>query len=68
MFPARTRCTGMSLAFQGGGVHASGFTPLILTALLAAADGAPWPACGYLLVVSVISAVAALRARPVAEL
>jgi MFS family permease len=67
VFPARTRYTGMSLAFQGGGIYASGFTPLILTALLAAADGEPWLACGYLLVVSGISAVAALKARPVAE-
>ena len=36
VFPTRTRYTGMSLAFQGGGIYASGLTPLILTSLLAA--------------------------------
>ncbi len=64
VFPTRTRYTGMSLAFQGGGIYASGFTPLILTSLLAAAGGAPWLACAYLLVTGAISTVSATRAIP----
>jgi MFS family permease len=68
VFPARTRYTGMSLAFQGGGIYASGFTPLILTALLSVTGGAPWLACGYLLLAAIVSGVAALRARPLEHL
>ena len=68
LFPTRTRYTGMSLAFQGGGIYASGLTPLILTALIAATDGAPWLACTYLLVLGVVSGYAALRARPLEHL
>jgi MFS family permease len=68
LFPTRTRYTGMSLAFQGGGIYASGFTPLILTALIAATDGAPWLAAGYLLLLAVLSGFAALRARPLEHL
>ena len=64
LFPTRTRYTGMSLVFQGGGIYASGLTPLILTSLLALGDGAPWFAAGYLFVAAVVSTVAALRARP----
>ncbi|MCW2576267.1 MAG: major facilitator transporter [Modestobacter sp.] len=68
VFPTRTRYTGMSLAFQGGGIYASGFTPLILTALLAATGGSPWLAASYLLLAAVVSGVAALRARPLEHL
>ncbi|QXG75843.1 MHS family MFS transporter [Modestobacter sp. L9-4] len=68
LFPTRTRYTGMSLAFQGGGIYASGFTPLILTALIAATDGAPWLAAGYLLLLAVVSGISALRARPLEHL
>jgi MFS family permease len=68
VFPTRNRYTGMSLAFQGGGIYASGFTPLILTSLLAAAGGAPWLACAYLLGTAAVSTVAATRATPVKEL
>jgi MFS family permease len=68
VFPTRTRYTGMSLAFQGGGIYASGLTPLILTSLLAAGGGTPWLAAGYLAVAGVVSAVAALRATPLETL
>ncbi|MPQ99202.1 MFS transporter [Modestobacter sp. I12A-02628] len=68
VFPARTRYTGMSLAFQGGGIYASGFTPLVLGSLLAAGGGSPWLACGYLLLTAVVSTVGALRARPLEHL
>lgn len=68
VFPTRTRYTGMSLAFQGGGIYASGLTPLILTSLLAVAGGAPWLAAGYLALAGVVSTVAALKARPLETL
>ncbi|MEJ2861639.1 MFS transporter [Actinomycetospora flava] len=68
VFPTRTRYTGMSLAFQGGGIYASGLTPLILTSLLALGGGTPWYAAGYLALAGVVSAVAALRAQPLETL
>ncbi|RBY93808.1 MFS transporter [Blastococcus sp. TF02-8] len=68
VFPTRTRYTGMSLAFQGGGIYASGFTPLIMTALLATTGGSPWLAASYLLVAALVSGFAALRARPLEQL
>jgi MFS family permease len=68
VFPTRTRYTGMSLAFQGGGIYASGLTPLILTSLLALGGGSPWYAAGYLALAGVVSTVAALRARPLETL
>ncbi|MDD7939714.1 MFS transporter [Actinomycetospora lutea] len=64
VFPTRTRYTGMSLAFQGGGIYASGLTPLVLTSLLALGGGTPWLAAGYLALAGVVSTVAALRAQP----
>ncbi|MFC5140628.1 MFS transporter [Actinomycetospora rhizophila] len=68
VFPTRTRYTGMSLAFQGGGIYASGLTPLILTSLLALGGGTPWLAAGYLALAGVVSTVAALRATPLETL
>ena len=68
VFPTRTRYTGMSLAFQGGSIYASGLTPLILTSLLAAGGGTPWLAAGYLALAGVVSTLAALRARPLETL
>ncbi|WP_028927503.1 MFS transporter [Pseudonocardia acaciae] len=60
LFDAKVRYTGMSLVFQGSGVWASGLTPVILTALLAAANGAPWAPGVYLAAVSVLSLLAVL--------
>ncbi|OBF28731.1 MFS transporter [Mycobacterium sp. ACS4331] len=70
LFPARIRYTGLSTVYQLSGVFASGITPMILTALIAAGGGAPWIACGYLVATAVISVAAtlALRPRPLAEL
>jgi MFS family permease len=68
LFPTRTRYTGMSLVFQGSGIYASGLTPLILTSLLAVAGGAPWLACGYLVLTAVISVVSTIFLRPVVDL
>ncbi|PRC43317.1 MFS transporter, partial [Mycobacterium sp. ITM-2017-0098] len=64
LFPARIRYTGLSTVYQLSGVFASGLTPLILTALFAAAGGSPWLACGYLVVTALISVVATLALKP----
>jgi len=64
LFPARIRYTGLSTVYQLSGVYASGLTPLILTALIAAAGGTPWLACAYLVTTAVISVVATLLLKP----
>ncbi|NLU84633.1 MFS transporter [Rhodococcus sp. HNM0569] len=58
LYPARIRYTGLSVVYQFSGIYASGLTPMILTALIAAAGGTPWLACGYLVVTAAISVVA----------
>jgi MFS family permease len=63
LFDTDVRYTGMSLVFQGSGIWASGLTPMVLTALLAAGGGSPWWAAGYLAVTAVIS-FAAVAAMP----
>ena len=64
LFPTRIRYTGLSAVYQLSGVYSSGLTPLILTALIAAAGGSPWLACGYLVLTGVISVAATLALRP----
>lgn len=64
LFPTRTRYTGLSAVYQLSGVYASGLTPLILTALIAAGGGKPWYACTYLVATAAISVVATLALRP----
>lgn len=64
LFPTRIRYTGLSTVYQLSGVYASGLTPLVLTALIAAAGHTPWLACGYLVATAVISVVATLLLRP----
>ena len=61
--PVRVRYSGMSFIYQFSGIYASGLTPLIVTALLAAGGGSPWLACGYLALTGVIGAVASLAVR-----
>jgi MFS family permease len=70
LFPARIRYTGLSTVYQLSGVYAAGLTPLILTALIAAAGGTPWIACAYLVATAVISVAAtlALKPQPLAEI
>lgn len=70
LFPARIRYTGLSTVYQLSGVYSSGLTPLILTALIAAAGGSPWLACGYLVTTAIISIVATwlLKPRALAEI
>jgi MFS family permease len=63
LYPTNTRYTGLSFVYQFSGIYASGVTPLILTALIAALGGAPWLACGYLVTTAVISVVATALIR-----
>lgn len=63
LYPTGTRYTGLSFVYQFSGVYASGVTPMILTALIAAAGGAPWLACGYLVATAVISVFATALIR-----
>jgi MFS family permease len=63
LYPTATRYTGLSFVYQFSGIYASGVTPMILTALIAAVDGAPWLACGYLVATAVISVVATALIR-----
>jgi MFS family permease len=63
LYPTATRYTGLSFVYQFSGIYASGVTPMILTALIAAAGGKPWLACGYLVTTAVISVIATARIR-----
>ncbi|WP_156689665.1 MFS transporter [Mycobacterium sp. Marseille-P9652] len=63
LYPTATRYSGLSFVYQFSGIYASGVTPMILTALIAAAGGAPWLACGYLVATAVISIVATALIR-----
>lgn len=63
LYPTQTRYTGLSFVYQFSGIYASGVTPMILTALIAAAGGVPWLACGYLVATAVISVIATALIR-----
>jgi MFS family permease len=63
LYPTNTRYTGLSFVYQFSGIYASGLTPMILTALIAALGGAPWLACGYLVATAVISVIATALIR-----
>jgi MFS family permease len=63
LYPTGTRYTGLSFVYQFSGIYASGVTPMILTALIAALGGAPWLACGYLVATAVISVLATALIR-----
>jgi MFS family permease len=63
LYPTGTRYTGLSFVYQFSGVYASGVTPMILTALIAAVGGTPWLACGYLVATAVISVIATALIR-----
>lgn len=66
LYPARIRYTGLSTVYQLSGVYASGLTPLILTALIAAGGGQPWLACAYLVATATIALIATSRLKPIA--
>lgn len=63
LYPTATRYTGLSFVYQFSGIYASGVTPMILTALIAAGGGKPWLGCGYLVATAVISVIATARIR-----
>lgn len=63
LYPTGIRYTGLSVVYQFSGIYASGVTPLIMTALIAAGSGSPWLACGFLVATSVISTVATALIR-----
>lgn len=63
LYPTEIRYTGLSVVYQFSGIYASGVTPLILTALIAAGSGSPWLACSFLLGTSVVSVVATALIR-----
>jgi MFS family permease len=63
LYPTSTRYTGLSFVYQFSGIYASGVTPMILTALIAALGGAPWLACGYLVATAAISVLATALIR-----
>jgi metabolite-proton symporter len=57
LFDTRVRYTGISFVYQFSGIFASGLTPIVATSLLPAGGNRPWLICGYILFVSIISAV-----------
>jgi metabolite-proton symporter len=63
LFPTRVRYTGISVVYQLSGIVASGLTPLVLAYLLRSAGGGLSLIIGYVVVVSVISAVSTLAIR-----
>jgi metabolite-proton symporter len=63
LFPTRVRYTGISVVYQLSGIVASGMTPLILAYLLKEAGGGISLIVGYVVVVSVISAVCTMAIR-----
>lgn len=63
MFSARHRYSGMSLGSQLASTFAGGPTPLIATALMAAASGSPWPVCIYVIATAVVTLLAAASTR-----
>ena len=63
LYSTGTRYTGLSFVYQFSGIYASGVTPMILTALIAAAGGTPWVACAYLVATAAISVVATALIR-----
>ncbi|WP_037139878.1 MFS transporter, partial [Rhodococcoides fascians] len=63
LYPTEIRYTGLSIVYQFSGIYASGVTPLILTALIAAGSGSPWLACTFLVGTSVISVIATVLVR-----
>ena len=63
LYPTATRYTGLSFVYQVSGIYASGVTPMILTALIAATGKTPWLACAYLVATAVISVVATALIR-----
>ncbi|OZC54803.1 MFS transporter [Rhodococcus sp. RS1C4] len=56
-FGTSARYTGASLGYQAATLLGAGFTPVILVSLQAAADGSVYPVAGFMITLSVVSAV-----------
>ena len=59
LFPAEVRYTGISLTFQMASMVFSGMTPMIALYLVSLNDNRPWLLCSYMLVIGLVSAIAA---------
>src|ERR1700722_16574623 len=57
LFDTRVRYSGISFVYQFSGIFASGLTPIVATALLAAGGNRPWLICTYVLAVSLVSVI-----------
>lgn len=60
LFDPSVRYTGVSFVYQFSGIFASGITPMIATALMAANDNDPFWLCIYVVFAGLISMVSAL--------
>jgi MFS family permease len=58
LFEARVRCSGISLAYQVGGLLAGAPAPILSTFLIHWSQGNPWPVATYLIASSLITLVA----------
>ncbi|MEU4314263.1 MFS transporter [Nocardia sp. NPDC024068] len=63
LFDTRVRYSGSSLGYHIGAVLSGGFAPLIAAALLVAGGGRPWLIVGYFIVLSALTAAAAVATR-----
>ncbi|MGI5218428.1 MFS transporter [Nocardia sp. CA-290969] len=63
LFDTRVRYSGTSLGYHIGAVLSGGFAPLIAAALLVAGGGQPWLIVAYFVVLSALTALAAVAAR-----
>ncbi|GAA5174793.1 MFS transporter [Pseudonocardia eucalypti] len=63
LFATRYRYTGIATARELNGMLVAGPTPLIATALVGLAAGAPWLVAGYLVIAELITIVAVYAAR-----
>ena len=63
LFSTPVRYSGISFVYQFSGIFASGLTPIIATWLLEKGGNTPWLICGYVAIVSLISAVCVIAMR-----
>lgn len=60
MFDPSVRYTGISFVYQFSGIFASGLTPMIATALMAANDNDPFWLCAYVVFAAMVSMLCAI--------
>lgn len=63
LFPTRVRYSGISVVYQVSGIFASGMTPLVLSFLLREAGGGLSMIIGYIIAVTIISAICTMAIR-----